>query len=236
MIPKKIHYCWFGRNKKSKLIKKCIKSWKKHCPDFEIIEWNEDNFDVSSCRYIKEAYENKMWAFVSDYARHDILYKNGGIYLDTDVEILRPLDEELLSTEFLGFELPKAVNSGLIYGAESGSELCRKMLDSYNNDRFVLEDGKLNKYTVCQRMTAILAECGLVLNDTCQTVGNVKIYDTSYFNPIGIYKDGKIQPNSYSVHHYNCSWHTPKERIADFLGPKVTKILIKILHFVKGKR
>jgi len=236
MLPKVIHYCWFGKNPKNKLIKKCIKSWEKYCPDFKIIEWNEDNYDVFANAYCKEAYENKMWAFVSDYARHDILYKHGGIYLDTDVELLKPLDDELLSQDFVGFESIKYVNSGLIFGASANNLACKQMLDSYESDRFILSNGCLNKCTVCERMTKILLEQGLVLDNTCQYVNGLKIYDSSYFNPLGVFKDGKIQEHSYSIHHYNCSWHSRKEKLISFLGVKNTQKIIKILKFLKIKK
>ena len=116
IIPKVIHYCWFGRNPKSSLIKKCIKSWKEKCPDYEIVEWNETNFDINCCEYVKQAYEQKKWAYVSDYARFYILNKYGGIYVDTDVQFLKPLDD-LLSTKFLGFarkDSSNRINNGVI--------------------------------------------------------------------------------------------------------------------------
>ncbi len=134
MIPKVIHYCWFGGGEKSRLMKKCIKSWKKYCPDYEIIEWNEDNFDVNGIEFTKGAYNAKKWAFVTDYARLDIIYKHGGIYLDTDVELLKPLDELLKYKGFFGFEEMGMVNTGVGFGAEKGNLLVKQMRDDYNND------------------------------------------------------------------------------------------------------
>ena len=121
MIPKVIHYCWFGGNELPELAMKCIDSWKKFCPDYEIKQWNEKNYDLDSSRYIKEAYKNKKWAFVSDYARLDIIYNNGGIYLDTDVELIGKLDEFLDEKCFLAAEREEYVNTGLGFGAEKGN-------------------------------------------------------------------------------------------------------------------
>ena len=127
MIPKVIHYCWFGRNEKSELIKRCIDSWKKYCPGYDIVEWNEDNCDLNSCTYVKEAYEAKKWAFVSDYIRHFVLEQYGGIYLDTDVELLKPLDS-FLSGNFVALENEHSIASGLIMGCEKQNWFCEEML------------------------------------------------------------------------------------------------------------
>ena len=122
-IPKVIHYCWFGKGEMPKLAKKCIRSWKKYCPDYEIICWNEDNFDLSQNRYMREAYEAGKWAFVSDFARLKIIYENGGIYLDTDVEIIKPIDDLTVNRGFMGFDEKGIVATGLGFGAEKGNEI-----------------------------------------------------------------------------------------------------------------
>lgn len=155
MIPKKIHYIWFGRNPLPELALKCIESWKKYCPDYEIIEWNEDNFDISKNLYAKQAYEAKKWAFVSDYARVKILYKYGGIYLDTDMEILKNIDKLINSQSFTGFEDCKNIAFG-IYGSRPKSEILKMLLDSYDNDRFILDNQMLNTKTIVTRLTDIL--------------------------------------------------------------------------------
>ena len=118
MIPKKIHYCWFGGNPLPELAIKCLESWKKYCPDYEIIEWNETNFNLDSCEYVREAYQAKKWAFVSDYARLKVVYDNGGIYLDTDVELIKSLDRLLKNKSFFGTETTGVVATGLGFGAE----------------------------------------------------------------------------------------------------------------------
>ena len=136
MIEKKINYCWFGGNPKSEIIQKCIESWKKYCPDYEIIEWNESNFDINICEYTKEAYKNKKWAFVSDFARLWIIYNNGGIYLDTDVELFSPLDELLKYDAWFASEDIRSVNTGMGFGAERNNVLLKNMLDDYYNRIF----------------------------------------------------------------------------------------------------
>ena len=223
MIPKIIHYCWFGGNKKPKLIKKCIKSWHKFCPDYEIIEWNESNLDVNVCEYTKQAYDAKKWAFVSDYCRFYVLEKMGGIYVDTDVELLKNIDM-LLNGNFMGFEDSHSVATGLIMGCEADDEMCKALLADYNNDKFII-DGQMNLRTVCARVTDLLVEKGLTLEDRTQNVFGYTIYDSSYFNPFDMDTGViRIQDNTVSVHHYAASWCGKKEK---FRG-KVYRLLCKI--------
>ena len=132
MSCKKIHYCWFGGAPFPELVIKCMESWKRFCPDYEIIEWNESNFDIHCCKYVEQAYEAKKWAFVSDYCRFFVLYNYGGIYMDTDVELIKSLNG--LPQNFVGFENKSTCNSGLIRGAVALDSVCKMMLDSYNND------------------------------------------------------------------------------------------------------
>ncbi|WP_173553372.1 glycosyltransferase family 32 protein [Sharpea azabuensis] len=136
MIPKVIHYCWFGRNEKSDLIKRCIESWKKYCPEYQIIEWNEDNFDVNTCEYTRKAYFAKKWAFVSDYARLKIIFENGGIYLDTDVELKQGLDSCLNYGAWFAQDDIRYINTGLGFGACKGNFLLKKMLDIRSSRSF----------------------------------------------------------------------------------------------------
>ena len=224
MMHKTIHYCWFGGNPKSELILKCMESWKKVCPDFEIVEWNESNFDVSCCRYVKEAYEAKKWAFVSDYARFWILYHFGGIYVDTDVELIKPLED--LPDTFVGFEDKHTVASGLIRGACKGDSFCKQMLDSYEKDSFLLEDGSINKTTVCMRETALLKEQGLIPNGTLQQIGETTVYPSEYFSPKNyITGEMKLTSNTVSIHHYDSSWYSEEDKYAIALRTKYSKFM-----------
>lgn len=222
---KKIHYCWFGNNLKSDLILKCIESWKKFCPEYEIIEWNESNFDINYCKYSKEAYNAKKWAFVSDVCRFVVLSQYGGIYLDTDVELLRTIDD--LPATFVGFENQTYVASGLIRGAEPGDEICLKMLESYKADVFYNKDGSYNVMTVCERETNILKEYGLKTNGKLQTVAHTKVYPVEFFCPMNyITRKVHITSNTYSIHHYGASWNNDQKE--SFRG-KVYKVAYILL-------
>lgn len=211
MIPKVIHYCWFGKNKKSKLVNKCIKSWQKFCPDYKIVEWNEDNFNINISEYTKEAYNAGKWAFVSDYCRFYVLNTYGGIYMDTDVELIKSIDV-FLESNFVGFECDDSVATGLIMGSESHNIMCEKLLEDYNNDRFLI-NGNMNLRTVCNRVTDLLAENGLILNNSTQKVLGYTVYDSSYFNPVNL-NTGRIEllPNTVSIHHYSGSWLDKKSK------------------------
>lgn len=168
-IPKIIHYCWFGGGPISPESRKCIESWKKYCPDYKIIEWNEQNFEISQNRYAQQAYEAKKYAFVSDYVRLAVLYRYGGIYLDTDVELVRPLDELLEHKGFIGMEhsAPSPygrtllVNTGSGVGAEPGCEMIGKMLAAYRNAAFIQETGEPDLRTCTQRDTPLFTKAGL---------------------------------------------------------------------------
>ena len=226
--PKIIHYCWFGGNPLPKLVMQCIESWKKFCPDYEIIEWNETNFDVHCCRYIEEAYKAKKWAFVSDYARFWILYNYGGVYLDTDVELLKPLEN--LSNTFVGFENKETVSSGLIRAALKGDEICGLLLESYHNDCFDLGDGVFNVKTVGVRETAILEKFGLKRNGLLQVVCGTTIYPQDYFCPKSFTDESiTLTDNTYSIHHYSSSWYTEEEIYAQKLKRKISKCMPKKL-------
>lgn len=218
MISKTIHYCWFGRNPLPPLGLKCLESWKKYLPDYQIIEWNEDNFDVNSIPYTKEAAEKGKWAFVSDYARFYILYHYGGIYVDTDVEILKPLDTFLNHNMFTGFETIDRVAPGLILGAVEKSALIKELMDSYTNRRFINSDGSINDETVVSYTTNLLVNKGLKLNGEFQTIVGLAIYPTRYFSPKSLV-DGKlvITEDTHSIHHYAGSWMSYKARLKRYI-------------------
>ncbi len=218
-IPKIIHYCWFGRNPKPKMAEKCIKSWKKYCKGFDIIEWNEDNFDISSCPlYVRQAYDEKKWAFVTDYARLKILYENGGIYFDTDVEIIKGIDDFLNNQCFMGIERPQIgnpnnVNTGLGLGSVPGFPLIKEIMEDYNDKVFIKADGTQDITTCTVRNTAILQKHGYVSEDRFQIIAGAAVYPSEYFSPMDM-DNGKmyITKNTYSIHHYGLSWTTEEHR------------------------
>ena len=218
MIPKIIHYCWFGRNPLPELAQKCIASWKKYLPDYEIKEWNEDNFDVNIIPYTAEAYAQKKYAFVSDYARFWILHKYGGIYFDTDVEVIRPIDDIIARGNFMGFETDPnpakgdasnaSVNPGLGLGVAPGLGVIKKMLDYYENKHFICEANMRNQITVVYICTKVLMENGLQNVEGIQKVDDdIYIYPAEYFCPINV-TTGRIhvEKNTRTIHHYAGTW------------------------------
>lgn len=203
MIPKKIHYCWFGRGEKSKLALKCIESWKKYCPDYQIIEWNEDNFDINMNGYTCYTYEHKKYAFLSDYVRLLVVEQEGGIYFDVDVEVVKSFNELLKDDAFLGFETNEYINTGMGFGAVAGNDVIRKMIAEYDD----LLDGT-NDVIGCPVLnTTALVKLGLELNGELQKLENVMVYPSDYFNPLNSLT-GKITitSNTYSIHRYAMSW------------------------------
>lgn len=219
MIPKTIHYCWFGRNPKPKLAEKCIKSWKKYCPDYEIIEWNEDNFDIASAPlYVRQAYEAKKWAFVTDYVRLKVVYENGGLYFDTDVQIIKAFDELLDFSAFFGFEDEQNINTGLGFGSEKNVKILNDIILQYSNIPFVLEDGTFDSIPCPKRNTEIFKEYGLSQDGTKQLLnGNIIILPKEYLCPIEYHTSKKrITENTLSIHWFDTSWvskETKKEII-----------------------
>ena len=218
MIPKVIHYCWFGGKPIDKLGEKCIASWKKYCPDYEIKRWDESNYNLEACDYVKEAYQAKKWAFVSDYVRFDILYHYGGLYFDTDVELIKPIDDIVSEGPFMGCEshqknstvapgLGLAANPGLGLAANPGLGLYKDILDYYNRQHFISSDGSINLETVVQRVTNILIDQGFQGNGNIELINDVYIYPSEYFGPIDpVTKQKHITSNTRSIHHYSASW------------------------------
>lgn len=218
MIPKKIHYCWFGGKPLNKLGEKCLKSWEKYFPEYEIIEWNEKNFDFNCCQYVKEASEAKKWAFVSDYARFKILYEQGGVYFDTDVEVIKQFDDILREGSFMACENPNiekmAVNLGLGCAAEPGLPFYKEMLNEYEKSRFYNEDGSFNLCTIVERTTDLLYKQGLRNTMKIQKISGITIYPSEYFCPINM-ETGRLEltDNTHSIHRYAASWVTGKDRV-----------------------
>ena len=241
MIPKIIHYCWFGRNPKNDLALKCIESWKKFAPDYIIKEWNEDNFDINSNVYVKEAYENGKWAFITDYVRLYVLVNEGGIYCDTDLEFLSSLDQYLSLRAFSGFEKEDVVPTGIM-ACEKGFPLFDELLHDYDNRKFVLEDGSLDMTTNCATITKICLKHGLILNNKKQDVDGFVLYPKDYFCPKN-YETGEIEltENTKTIHHFSGSWMSKevlkerarKDTIKRLIGPELTNFVRKL---IKGKR
>lgn len=218
MIPKVIHYCWFGKSKLNRKARICIDSWRKFLPEYEIIEWNESNFDINMIVYTRQAYEMKKYAFVSDYARFYVLYNFGGIYLDVDVEVVKSLDCFLNNMAFAGFEAGRGVAPGLIFASERHNPLIRELADSYLCRTFANKDKTLNLTTIVEYTTEILLKHGLILNDKQQLVSNIMIYPTEYFSPKDM-NTGKLHlsENTYTIHLYAASWHSPYQKFKDMI-------------------
>lgn len=232
-IPKIIHYIWVGGKEKSELAKKCIESWRKYCPDYQIIEWNESNFDMNQNLYLKQAYQAKKFAFVSDYMRLKVLYDFGGIYMDTDVEVVKPLDEFLKHNAFSGFEnqvwMPTAV-----MGAEKHSKWIERLLAVYDKLTFLNDNGSYNLTTNVTYMSIVTQKFYKVkLNNTYQELDDgLVIYPNDWFCPKD-YVSQKIMltDNTHAIHHFNGSWLTNSARKLDklvrgvrkFFGEKIFK-------------
>jgi mannosyltransferase OCH1-like enzyme len=232
MIPKKIHYCWFGRGQKSELILRCIESWKKYCPDYEIIEWNEDNLDISSCDYAREAYEAKKWAFVSDYARLYALYSEGGVYLDTDVELLKPLDCFLEHEAFTGFEVKDSPITAVM-GARESHPIIKMLLDYYDTAHFVNQDGSMNLLTNTHIITEYFIKQGVLLNGKKQSITDMVIYPQIVFCPNNFSRIfDKPSKKTYAIHHFDQSWKNSK-RNTSFLF-KCRRYFVGLLRNLLG--
>ena len=220
-IPKIIHYCWFGNANKPQSVEKCISSWRKYCPDYEIKEWSEANFDVNQNQYCQQAYEEKAWGFVPDYIRLWIIYHEGGIYLDTDVQILKSFDSLLDNKAFAGFEYGTAdkkdgyfVNFGQGFGAEPGNKIILNHMNMYNDLQYRLQNGEYNRVASPNYTTDILVKHGLERKQNkIQKLDGMTIYPTEYFCPknfsTGVVK--KTQ-NTYSIHHFDGSWYSEEEQ------------------------
>lgn len=212
-IPKVIHYCWFGRNPLPESAVKCINSWKKCFPGYEIKEWNENNFDVNIIPYTREAYEAKKYAFVSDYARMWILYHYGGLYFDTDVEVIKPMDDIVARGAFMGIEVEAKegmtpyVAPGLCLGVTAKHIIYKEVLDIYQDLHFLIDDGKFNSYAIVPITSDVLCHNGMKAINELQQVAGVWIYPRDYFNPLDD-NTGRlvITENTRSIHWYTKTW------------------------------
>lgn len=233
-IPKIIHYCWFGNNPKPKSVLECIESWKKYCPDFEIKEWNESNYDISSNLYCKQAYELKKWAFASDYARLDIINNYGGVYLDTDVELIKPIYDLLKYDFFIGRQEGFQVNTGAGFGAVKGHKVLKLMLSDYEKIHFIKPDGSMDLLTCPTRNSECLFNRGLMKDDSFQIVEKVAVFPIEYFSPFNVWTGRlNVTHNTYSIHHCDATWNpdeSKKNRFFRFLKYRISDILDFFIH------
>ncbi len=238
-IPKVIYYCWFGKGKLPKLAQKCIKSWKKYCPDYRIVCINEENFDVSQNRYAAEAYKAGKWAFVSDYARLCVIYDNGGIYLDTDVELIKPLDKLVEGNGYMGFDDNGIISTGLGFACEKGSKLIAALLADYEGIPFILPDGTYDITPCPERNTETLIKLGMDIADKDQVFMGMRMLPEDYLCPMKYYSGRKIiTENTYSIHHFCASWISPTAKrtlfVKRIVGVKLyDKLYGKFLHKFK---
>lgn len=240
-IPKIIHYCWFGKNPLPELAVKCIDSWKKFLPDYEIKEWNESNYDIHKIPYISQAYDAKKYAFVSDYARFDLLYQYGGLYFDTDVEVIKSLDEILKRGAFAGVESMGALAAGLGLASPAASSVYKEILDSYLKSSFLRNDGSMDLTTVVDRVSEIFRRHGFTSENKIQKVEGITIYPAEYFCPINPATGQlKITKNTYTIHHYAATWTIPIRKkymklrnvLSKKIGIAAAKVLLLPMQFV----
>lgn len=226
-IPKVIHYCWFGRSNKSKFINKCMNSWSKHLPDYKIIEWNENNFDINCNKYVKEAYAQKKYAFVSDVARLNALYNYGGVYFDTDIEVRKSLDKYLNKARvIMAFESKKIIMTGF-FCTRKNDDFIKKWLNQYDNLVFIDENGKCDLTPNTFRVTDLLVEEGLKLNGLRQSLKeDIEIFPNEIFGAYDVdnstYNENE---NTVIIHHYNSSWRTKSYKVKDFMKRYLSKLL-----------
>ena len=242
MIPKIIHYCWFGGKPLPKSAEKCIASWKKYLPDYEIKRWDESNFDVNAIPYTREAYAACKFAFVSDYARFWILYHYGGVYFDTDVEVIRPIDDIINRGGLLGVESNRngiyTVNPGLGFAATQGTAVIGEMVNLYSTFHFINTDGASDLKNIVEITTDYLSSKGLQNTDEIQDCCGFTIYPKDYFCPIDYdTRELKITENTRTIHHYAESWVPRSTRFKNALsrlfGKRFMTCLIRIKAFVK---
>lgn len=237
MIPKKIHYCWFGGSPLPDIALNCIKSWRKYCPDYEIIQWNETNTDLESCQFVKQAFHEKKWAFISDYIRLKVVEEHGGIYLDIDVELIKSLDPFLVQEGFMGFEQaePYCIATGLGFGAIAHHEVIKEIMRNYETTNFINEDDSFDTTPCPKRDSKVLEQLGLKRDNTRQNVHGIEIYPFEYFCPVSLVGDSYFTDNTVSIHHFNASWFSPRQKIKKNLIRLIKKLIGRGLY-LKIKR
>lgn len=229
-IPQTVHYIWFGRGDKTDLIRSCIKKNKNILNDWQFIEWNEETYDISCCDYVRGAYEEKKYAFASDYARFDILYKYGGVYLDTDVEMIKTFPKEFLEKEgFMGVESNNKIAPGLVFACKPGNPIVLEILEDYRKDKFLLNDGSYNLETVVDRVTRIFQRHGFITNGEKQEIEGFVVYPCEYFCAYDfVMSEFNITEKTISIHHYTATWVS--------LYSKLKKKIQKFIRLVFGKK
>lgn len=238
-IPKVIHYCWFGKGEMPRLTEKCIESWKKYCPEYKIVCWNEDNFDINRNKYAKEAYEAGKWAFASDYVRLKVLYDEGGIYLDTDVELIKPIDALIEESGYMGFDDNGIISTGLGFACEKGNDLVGALLADYDDISFILPDGTYDLTPCPERNTQTLINLGMDINIKDQVFMGIRMLPEDYLCPMKYYTGRKkITKNTYSIHHFCASWTSLAAKRTTFIkriiGVRLyEKLYGKFLHKLK---
>lgn len=211
MIPRIIHYCWFGGTPLSDSARKCIESWKRFCPNYEIVKWDETNFDINCCDYVREAYETGKWAFVSDVVRLYALVNNGGVYMDTDVEVLKPLDTLLSYDAVAGFETKSRIQTGFM-ASIAGFEYFKELLHEYDDIHFLCSDGSLDYTSNVERITSTSQKHGLQLNGKFQNICGFTILPQEYLCPKDVVTgELKITENTYIIHHFNSTWSNDEQ-------------------------
>lgn len=234
MIPKIIHYCWFGPAEMNTMAKKCIESWRRHLSDYELKLWNEESFDLNSTTWTRQAYDAKKYAFVTDYVRLYALYNFGGIYMDTDVEVLKSLDGFLDCPAFSGFETATAIPTGIM-GSEKNGVWAGKMLEYYKDRPFLDEKGKYEAVTNVTVITDLMKEYGFVPNNQFQVCGGIfHLYPYDYFCPKDqITLQVNLTENTHCIHHFNGSWVEPvlrwRKKIRSLLPTNIYLAFRKVL-------
>lgn len=235
MIPKIINYCWFGKNPLPRSVKRCIESWAKYCPDYKIVEWNELNFDIHCHPFVESAYKSQAWAFVSDYARLKIIYENGGIYMDTDIELLKNIDFLLENKMYIGIQQQKKLcNTGLGFGAEAHHPIVKQMLEKYDN---LIYSNDIAESIACPYLNSeVIQKQGYVESDEVQTINDVTVYPPRYMDPLSPGDAKNLLCNdTFSISHYAASWTSGsnrfKRKLFNFIGleriAKIKKVIKK---------